>query len=373
MHNYEINFTYRNFKIITSLPELGQGSTKSQKPKRFFLDSRFRENDRVENFGFPCVSHVCHSRLDRESRIVPFVANIFIKVAAKPPNSKHRNFNVVAGGGDPGSAIIDRGYSLKLPRFAGPNLRKIIITLAVAGMLSAVACEAAEDTNSSASVVPPVAVQADPYYAEWGGWELKPLEKARKQAELIYKSDFSPAGLARWWLPDGVTVQAREQGVAVALAPEAESAGMKWGVLWFKTPVFAPFAAEVEFTLDPTCPHDANLFWGQNVLSKEKLGREQECYLAGFFGWGGKSCGLERASDWQTFGITGAVDPKPGVKRTAVWIVEGRLQCMYLDGTLVLYARLPERPPASGYFGLGVYMSRVIYHSVKVFRLNPRK
>lgn len=252
------------------------------------------------------------------------------------------------------------------------SLKKIIAFIFVA-MLSAIVCGAAQDTNSYVSVIQPVAAQVDPYYASWGEWELRPLEKARKQAEMVYRSDFSPAGLNRWWLADGVIAELKDNGVVIMLAPEAVTAGKKWGILWSKVPVFAPFAVEVEFTLDPAAPHDANLFWGQNVLSKENLGREQECYLAGYFGWGGKSCGIERASDWQTFGITGALDPKPGVKRTGVWIVDGKLQCMYLDGTLVLYARTSENPPISGYFGLGIYMSKVTYHSVKVFRLNPAK
>lgn len=254
------------------------------------------------------------------------------------------------------------------------KFRKIIAFFIVATMLSAMVYGEVQNTNSSVSVVQPVVVvQTDPYYANWGGWELKPLEKARKQAELIYRSDFSPAGLNRWWLPDGVIAESKDNSVVIALAPEAAAAGKKWGVLWLKAPVFAPFALEVEFTLDPACPHDANFFWGQNVLSKENLGKEQECYLAGYFGWGGKSCGIERASDWQTFGITGALDPKPGVKRTGVWLVDGKLQCMYLDGILVLYARTTENPPITGYFGLGIFMSKVQYHSVKVFKLNPLK
>lgn len=254
------------------------------------------------------------------------------------------------------------------------NLRKIIAVFAVGLMIYPFACAAEENTNSSVAVVRPVVVvQKDPYYANWGGWEQRPLEKARKQAELIYRSDFSPAGLNRWWLPDGVIAESKDNSVVITLAPEAAAAGKNWGILWSKIPVFPPFAAEVEFTLDPACPHDANLFWGQDVLSKENLGKEQECYLAGYFGWGGKSCGIERASDWQTFGITAAFEPKPGVKRTGVWIVDGKLQCMYLDRTLVLYARMTENPPLSGYFGLGVYMSKVTYHSVKVFKLNPAK
>ena len=248
-------------------------------------------------------------------------------------------------------------------------------TFFAAGMIMCVSmCSAQDNTNSSATPAQPIVmVQADPYNAGWGGWELKPLEKARKQAELVFKSDFSPPGLSRWWLAAGVIAESRENNVVIRLAPEAAAAGRQWGILWLKVPVVAPFAGEVEFTLDPASPHDANLFWGQSLPSSDNLGKEQECYLAGYFGWGGKSCGIERASDWQTFGITGASDPKPGVKRTGVWLVDGKLQCMYLDGGLVLYARMTENPPLSAYFGLGIFMSKVTYHSVKVFRLNPLK
>jgi len=258
-------------------------------------------------------------------------------------------------------------------RNQGMKYLKIAASSALAVMLTVIAHGAEADTNSSVTIVHPVIVQTNFYYANWSGWELKPLQKARKQAELIYRSDFSPAGLGRWWLADGVILDAKDNSVVISLAPEAAAAGEKWGVLWSKLPVFAPFAVEVEFTLDPACPHDANFLWGQDVLSKKNLGREQECYLAEYFCLGGKACGIERASDWQTFGITGALDPKPGVKRTAVWIVDGKLQCMYLDGTLVLYTMTREDPPVSGYFGLGVFMSKVAYHSVKVFKLNPLK
>lgn len=251
--------------------------------------------------------------------------------------------------------------------------QKIILIFTVVLMMGAIVRAAEEDTNSSFTIVRQVVVQTNYYYANWGGWELKPLLKAHQQAELISRSDFSPAGLGRWWLADGVIAEPKDNSVVVALAPEAAAAGKKWGVLWSKLPVFAPFAVEVEFTLDPASPHDANLFWGQNVLSKENLGKEQDCYLAGYFGWGGKACGLERAGDGQTFGITGAFAPQPGVKRTAIWIVDGKLQCMYLDGTLVLYAETRENPPISGYFGLGVFLSKVTYHSVKVFKFNPLK
>lgn len=216
---------------------------------------------------------------------------------------------------------------------------------------------------------PAVIIKADPYYVKWGGWEMKPLERLRRQSDLLIKADFSHEGLVRWWLPDGVVAASRNDGVIVSLSPAAAAAGSTWGILWFKMPVYVPFAIEVEFTLDPACPHDANLFWGQNTPSMKKLGGEQECYLAGFFGWGGKACGIERTSDWQTFGITGAFAPQPGVRRTGIWIVEGKNQSIYLDGTLALYTHTEEMPPLSGYFGLGVCMSRVIFHSLKIYRL----
>jgi hypothetical protein len=230
---------------------------------------------------------------------------------------------------------------------------------------------ATASTNSSVSVAQALEAQNKEYYAGHGGWETQPLEKMRQQAELAVQSDFSPAGLSRYWQPDGVIAESKSNGVTIALTPEAAADGKKWGVLWLKTPVSAPFAAEVEFTLDPACPHDANLFWGQSAPSNANLGQAQKCYLAGYFGWGGKSCGIERASDWQSFGITGALDPKPGVKRTALWIVDGMTQCLYLDGVLAIYAKTPENPPASGYFGLGIYQSKVQYHSLKLFKLAP--
>ena len=242
-------------------------------------------------------------------------------------------------------------------------------------VLATGACSIAAESNSpAAGAVPaaperPVIIKADPYYTEWGGWELRPLERARRQSDLLVKADFSKEGLARWWLPDGAAAAAKADGVLVSLSPAAAASGSTWGILWFKMPVYAPFAVEAEFTLDPSCPHDANFFWGQNAPSMKNLGREQECFLAGFFGWGGRACGIERTSDWQTFGITGALEPQPGVRRTGIWIVDGRTQSMYLDGTLALYARTDEMPPLSGYFGIGVCMSRVTFHSLKIYRL----
>lgn len=214
---------------------------------------------------------------------------------------------------------------------------------------------------------------ADPYYALWGGWELKPLNRARKYRELIFRSDFSPAGLALDWLADGVSVESKDNCAVVALAPEDEASGKQWGLLWAKTAFPQPFAVEVTFTLDAKRPHDANLFWGQKEPSKENLGKEQECYMACYFGWGGKACGFERASDWHQVGITGLLHPRPGGKRAGTWIVYNKRQYMYLDGKLVVFSKMIENPPASGYFALGVYMSKVKYHSVAVFKLQPAK
>lgn len=246
---------------------------------------------------------------------------------------------------------------------------KKLVACNIAAALCCMGARAAE-TNAAPAPVPP---RPDPYYAVWSGWEARPLLKARRQAEIIFKSDFSPAGLARWWIPDGVMAESSSGGIALKLAPEEEAAGGKWGILWSKHPVMAPCAIEVEFTLAPDCPRDVYLFWGQNAPSKRNLGGEQECYLAGYFGWGGKCCGIERTSDWLTFGITGAAYPVPGMKHTAIWIVDGKTQCMYLDGILLLYTKTDQPPPLTGYFGLGIYMSRFTCHSVKAYKLNPMK
>lgn len=209
------------------------------------------------------------------------------------------------------------------------------------------------------------------YYAQWGDWEMRPLNRAQKYRELIFKSNFSPAGIANDWLADGVSVESRNNCAVVALAPEDAASGKKWGVLWAKTVFPQPFAVEVEFTLDAKSPHDANLFWGQKEPSKENLGKEQECYMACYFGWGGKACGFEQTSEWHNAGITGLLNPRPGVKRAGAWIVYNKRQYMYLDGKMVMFSEMTDNPPASGYFALGVYMSKVKYHSAAVFKLRP--
>jgi hypothetical protein len=213
----------------------------------------------------------------------------------------------------------------------------------------------------------------DPYYAQWGDWEMKPWNRARKNRKLIFKSNFSPTGIVNDWLADGVSVESKNNCAVVALAPEDEAFGREWGLLWAKTAFSQPLAVEVEFTLDAKGPHDANIFWGQKEPSKENLGKEQECYMAGYFGWGGKACGFERASDWHNTGITGVLNPRPGVKRAGTWIVYNKRQYMYLDGKMVMFSEMMENPPASGYLSLGVYMSKVKYHSVTVFKLRPAK
>lgn len=213
----------------------------------------------------------------------------------------------------------------------------------------------------------------DPYVKAWAGWENRPLEKARKEGALVFQSDFSPAGIARDWQASGVVVESQDGAAVLSLSPERIAAKKKSGALWAKVPFAQPMMIEIEFTLDPACPHDANMFWGQKTPSDEKLGKEQECFVAGYFGWGGRSCGYERASDWHVYGITAAAEPKAGTKQTGVWIIKGKLQCLYLDGTLLLYSMTPDPPPESGYFGLAIYQSTVCFHSAKIYRLGPER
>ena len=189
----------------------------------------------------------------------------------------------------------------------------------------------------------------------------------------MFRADFSAKGLERDWKADGVAVAPRDGAAVLSLSAKQAAAGKKWGALWTSAPFAPPLMIEVEFALDKESPHDANLMWGQKAASNKDLGKAQECYLAGYFGWGGKSCGIERASDWHVLGVTGACDPKPGTKRTGVWIIDGKTQCLYLDGVLVLYGKALGEPPASGHFGLSVYQSKVTYHSLKIHRLGPKK
>jgi hypothetical protein len=213
--------------------------------------------------------------------------------------------------------------------------------------------------------------QSDPYYKTHAGWELRPLESARKEGNPVFQSDFSEAGLARDWTADGVTVVIKDGAAFLSLSPERIAAKKKYGVLWAKTPFAQPLMIEVEFTLDPATPHDANVFWGQKSPSSEALGKEQECFIMGYFGWGGRGCGFEGAS-CGAYGITGAVEPRPGVKYTGVWIIKDKLQCLYLDGVLLVRSTTPSPPPESGHLGLSVYQSSVLFHSLKVHSL-PKK
>jgi hypothetical protein len=52
--------------------------------------------------------------------------------------------------------------------------------------------------------------QSDPYYKAHGGWELRPLQSARKQGKLTFQSDFSATGLERDWKADDVSVELKD-------------------------------------------------------------------------------------------------------------------------------------------------------------------
>lgn len=212
----------------------------------------------------------------------------------------------------------------------------------------------------------------DPYYKTYGGWEIHPLESARKEGKLVLQSDFSEAGLLRDWTADGVTIVMKDGTAILSLSPASIAAKKKFGVLWAKTAFVQPLMIEVEFVLDPATPHDANVFWGQKEPSSEALGKEQECFIMGYFGWGGRGCGFEGAK-CGCYGITGAVEPKLGVRYTGVWIIKDKLQCLYLDGVLLVRSMTPSPPPESGHLGLSVYQSKVLFHSVKVYSLPPSK
>ena len=213
---------------------------------------------------------------------------------------------------------------------------------------------------------------SDPYYKAHGGWELRPLQSARKQGDLIFQSDFSPAGLARDWKTDGVRVELRGGAAILSVSPERIAAKKEYGVLWAKTPFAQPVMIEVEFTLDASAPHDANVFWGQKTPSSENLGKEQECYIMGYFGWGGRCAGFEGCT-CGGYGIAGVGDPKLNTRYCGSWIIKDKLQCLYLDGSLVVRSSTPTPPPASGYLGLSVYQSKVTFHWLKVYRLASGK
>jgi hypothetical protein len=214
--------------------------------------------------------------------------------------------------------------------------------------------------------------QSDPYYKAHGGWELRPLERARKQGKLIFQSDFSATGLARDWKADGASVELKDGSAILSVSPERSAAKKVYGVLWAKEPFAQPMMIEVEFTLDRAMPHDANVFWGQKSPSSENLGKEQECYIMGYFGWGGRCAGFEGCK-CGGYGIAGVGDPKLNTRYRGSWIIRDKLQCLYLNGALVVCSNTPVPPPESGYLGLSVYQSKVAYHSLKVYSLASKK
>lgn len=214
--------------------------------------------------------------------------------------------------------------------------------------------------------------QADPYYKTYGGWELRPLESAQKQARLMFQSDFSAAGLERDWKADGVSVELKDGSAILSVAPERVAAKKEYGALWAKRPFAQPLMIEVEFALDASTPHDANIYWGQKTPSVENLGKEQECYIVGYFGWGGRCSGFEGCK-CGGYGIAGVSDPKPDTKYHGYWILKDKLQCLYLDGALVVRSNTPVPPPESGYLGLSVYQSKVTFYSLKVYGLASKK
>ena len=214
--------------------------------------------------------------------------------------------------------------------------------------------------------------QSDPYYKVYGGWELRPLESARKQGNLIFQSEFSKAGLARDWKADGVSVALKDGSAILSLSPERVAARKEYGVLWAKAPFAQPLMIEVEFMLDAQAPHDANVFWGQRTPSSENLGKPQECYIMGYFGWGGRCAGFE-GCQCGGYGISGVGDPKLNVMYRGNWIIQDKLQWLYLDGSLVVHSSTPTPPPESGYLGLSVYQSKVRFRSLKVYSLASKK
>jgi hypothetical protein len=212
----------------------------------------------------------------------------------------------------------------------------------------------------------------DPYYKTYGGWELRPLDDARKQGQLIFESAFSRAGLARDWQADGVRVELKDGSAILSVAPERAAAKKEYGALWVKTPFAQPLMIDVEFTLAAPAPHDANVYWGQKLPSIEDLGKEQECYIAGYFGWGGRCAGFEGCR-CGGYGISGVGDPRPNTRYHGTWIIKHKLQCLYLDGRLVVRSSTPVPPPHSGYLGLAVYQSQVTFHGLKVYSLGGPK
>jgi hypothetical protein len=214
--------------------------------------------------------------------------------------------------------------------------------------------------------------QSDPYYKAYGGWELRPLESARKQGKLTFQADFSAAGLERDWHVDGVSVELKDGSATLSVSPERVAAKKAYGVLWAKVAFAQPLMIEVEFALDATSPHDANVFWGQKTPSSESLGKEQECYIMGCFGWGGRCAGFEGCK-CGGYGIASVGAPKLNTTYRGAWIIKDKLQCLYLDGALAVISNTPVPPPERGYLGLSVYQSKVAYHSLKVYSLASKK
>lgn len=210
--------------------------------------------------------------------------------------------------------------------------------------------------------------QSDPYYKVHGGWELRPLQSARQEGKRIFQSDFSQAGLARDWMADGVTVALKDGSAVLSLSPERIAARKEYGVLWAKKPLSPPWMIEVEFMLDAQAPHDANVFWGQQTPSSENLGKPQECYIMGYFGWGGRCAGFE-GCQCGGYGISGVGDPKPDTAYLGNWIIKDKLQWLYLNGSLVVHSTTPTPPPERGHLGLSVYQSKVTFRSLKVYSL----
>jgi hypothetical protein len=210
--------------------------------------------------------------------------------------------------------------------------------------------------------------QSDPYYKVYGGWELRPLQSARKQGKLIFQAEFSKAGLARDWKLDGVSVAIKDGSAVLSLSPERIAERKEYGVLWAKTPFSQPLMIEVEFTLDARSPHDANIFWGQKTPSSDNLGKPHECYIMGYFGWGGRCAGSE-GCQCGGYGISGVGDPKPGAKYVGNWIIRDKLQWLYLDGSLVVHSGTPTPPPKIGCLGLSVFQSKVAFRSLRVYNL----
>ena len=56
-----------------------------------------------------------------------------------------------------------------------------------------------------------------------------------------------------------------------------------------------------------------------------------------------------------------------------MWVIDKGYQCLYLDGQLAVYSKVRDPAPATGHFGLEIFMSKVSFHSVKIYRLGQKK